>query len=238
MTDAVEDRVRNAMVQEDEPAEAETAETGARRPIASRNAAWARNLAGRLVLSGATPNQISMASVGFALLAFLLFWWAGNIAGAFARAFVLILAALAVQGRLLCNLLDGLVAIEGGMKEKDGAFWNEFPDRAADILILGGLGLAAGRPGLGFLAAALAVTAAYVRELARANGGEADYRGPMAKQHRMAAVTAIAVLAAFWPIWGNAAWFIHMGLWVIILGTIATIGLRAQRHIVWLRAKA
>jgi phosphatidylglycerophosphate synthase len=164
-----------------------------------------------------------------------LFCWAWAIWGSFGRGAVLLVAAAAVQGRLLCNLLDGMVAVEGGMKEKDGAFWNEFPDRVSDILILGGLGIAAGRPGLGFFVAALAVTAAYVRELARANGGEADYGGPMAKQHRMAAVTAVAVIGAFWPLWGNGYWLITTGLWLIAL---ATIGLRAQRHITWLQGKA
>jgi phosphatidylglycerophosphate synthase len=62
--------------------------------------------------------------------------------------------------RLLCNLFDGMVAIEGGRKEADGPFWNEAPDRASDILILAGAGLGAGAVGLGWAAAALAVATA------------------------------------------------------------------------------
>ena len=94
----------------------------------------------------------------------------------------LIAAALFIQLRLLCNLFDGMVAIEGGLASKDGPFWNEFPDRVADILILVGAGLACGFVALGWAAACMAVLTAYVRELGRAVNVPADYRGPMAKQ--------------------------------------------------------
>jgi phosphatidylglycerophosphate synthase len=235
--DNTEDRIRQAMVEAEVTPTEEAGAKPARRPISLRNAGFAQKMASDLVGRGVRPNLISIASMGAALAAFILFWWAGNVLHPFLRGVLLLLAAVAVQGRLLCNMLDGMVALEGGMQEKDGAFWNEFPDRVSDILILGGLGIAAWHPGLGFFAAALAVTAAYTRELARANGGEADYGGPMAKQHRMAAVTGIAVLAAFWPMFGNAFWFMQMGLWAVALGTAVTIGLRAKRHLDWLNAR-
>ena len=72
----------------------------------------------------------------------------------------LILAAAFCQARLICNLLDGMVAVEGGKREPSGPFWNEFPDRVADILILAGAGLGLGNPALGFAAAAFAMSAA------------------------------------------------------------------------------
>ena len=73
------------------------------------------------------------------------------------RITLLLVAALFCQFRLLCNLFDGMVAIEGGKQELDGPFWNEFPDRVADILIFVGVGYGVGQPALGCTAAAFAV---------------------------------------------------------------------------------
>ena len=55
---------------------------------------------------------------------------------------VLFLAAACIQLRLLCNLFDGMVAVEGGFKTKSGEIYNELPDRVADVLILAGAGYA------------------------------------------------------------------------------------------------
>ena len=74
-----------------------------------------------------------------------------------------LVAAACVQLRLVCNLLDGMVAIEGGRKSKVGAIYNEFPDRIADTLFLVPLGYAAGMPWLGWACALLAALTAYVR---------------------------------------------------------------------------
>ena len=51
-------------------------------------------------------------------------------------------AAACIQLRLLCNLFDGMVAVEGGFKTKSGEIYNELPDRVADVLILAGAGYA------------------------------------------------------------------------------------------------
>ena len=149
------------------------------------------------------------------------------------RALCLILGAAGCQLRLLCNLFDGMVAIEGGRKEPDGPFWNEAPDRASDILILVGAGLGAGAAGLGWAAAALAVATAYVRELGRAEGLGSDYGGPMAKQHRMAVMTGAAVLAILLPGEPVLAW----ALWVLIAGALITVALRSRRLIGRLRSR-
>lgn len=207
--------------------------TPSRRPIATRNREWARALARRLTARGIRANRISQASVAFAALAFLAFWGAG-FAGPAAAALLLVLAAVAVQVRLLCNLLDGLVAVEGGRAEPDGPFWNEAPDRAADILILWGAGLAGGQPALGLAAAALAVTTAYLREFGRAEGAAPDFSGPMAKPHRMAAVTIGALAAAAGTFFGAAPAILAATLWLVTLGTLATALRRARnllRHL-------
>lgn len=195
-----------------------------RRPLTSRDTRWAKALAARLVASNVTPNQISQASVGFAALGFLLFWAAAGSTGIL-QALCLILAAATVQLRLLCNLLDGMVAIEGGKSAPTGPFWNEAPDRAADALFLAGAGLAAHHPVLGLASAALAVATAYVRELGRAEGFPPDFSGPMAKPHRMAALTIGSLLAVVYA----PAWTLQATLWIIALGTAATILRRSLR---------
>lgn len=201
-----------------------------RRPIASRETGWARRLTRVLARTRITPNQISMASMGFAVMAGLAFWLGGGMAGT-GRVVLLLLAALGCQLRLICNLLDGLVAVEAGKGAPDGAFWNEAPDRASDTAILAGIGYGIGVPGLGWAAAALAVATAYVRELGRATTGENDFCGPMAKPQRMATVTLAAVIAAVW----QGAPVLQIALWVVALGAGATALRRSARMIARLR---
>ncbi|HEV2607872.1 MAG TPA: CDP-alcohol phosphatidyltransferase family protein, partial [Xanthomonadaceae bacterium] len=127
-----------------------------RRPIAARGSAWAQRFAGALARSAVTPNQISVASVVFAGIgAASLAWWP--------TAPALVLCAVCVQLRLVCNLLDGMVAMEGGKASAVGKIYNEFPDRVADSLLIIALGYACGMPWLGWLGALLAALTAYIR---------------------------------------------------------------------------
>lgn len=207
-----------------------------RRPLASRDAGWARAIARRLSAAAITPNQISMASMAMAAFAGAGFWLAGA-AEAGPRAALLLAAALFCQLRLLCNLFDGMVAIEGGKQAPDGPFWNEFPDRVADILILAGAGYGAGVPALGWAAAALAALTAYTRELGRTCGLPADFSGPMAKQHRMATITAAALLSLLEPLWQGRNDVLAMALWIIVVGAAVTAFRRAARTVQALRAR-
>lgn len=191
--------------------------TSNRRPLTSRNSAWAARLASWAVAKGITPNQISQASMGFAALGLILYWLSTN--GGLLQFLALLLAATTIQARLVCNLIDGMVAIEGGKGAKDGPFWNEAPDRASDLLFLTGAGLAAGNPALGLLAASLAIATAYIRELGRAEGFPPDFSGPLAKPQRMAVLTAGTVLAALY----SSEWTLTVTLWIIVAGTAATI---------------
>lgn len=205
-----------------------------RRPIASRNTNLAARIAKGLADRGVSPNRISQASMVFAALAGLAFWLSAMSDG-FLYVICLVAAALGCQFRLLCNLFDGMVAVEGGRGEPDGPFWNEAPDRVADALILVGLGLGAGQPALGWAAAALAIGTAYVRELGSAQGLNADFRGPMAKPQRMATATAAAIIAIVFPMvldWPILA----LALWVIIIGTAVTILRRCHGMIVALKS--
>lgn len=203
-----------------------------RRPLASRQTGWAQALSRRLAATAITPNQISWAGMGFALIAGLAFWASGTVAG---RPFWLILGAAGVQLRLLCNLLDGMVAIEAGRAAPDGAFWNEFPDRVADLLILAGVGLGIGAPALGWAAVSMAFLTAYVRALGQSYGQPADFRGPMAKPHRMALITGAALLSLFEPLWDGHGDLLWLALWVVLLGAALTAVRRCWRVVETLR---
>jgi phosphatidylglycerophosphate synthase len=186
-----------------------------RRPLSSRGSRWSQVLAAWAVRKGLSPNLISQASMGFAVIGFVL--------PGFLQALALILAALAIQARLVCNLIDGMVAVEGGKGTKDGPFWNEAPDRLSDLLFLTGAGIAAGNTALGLLAAALAIATAYLRELGRAEGFPPDFSGPMAKPQRMAVLTVGSIIAAFLA----TEWVLAAALWIILVGTAVTAARRS-----------
>ncbi|KAJ54304.1 CDP-diacylglycerol--glycerol-3-phosphate 3-phosphatidyltransferase [Actibacterium mucosum KCTC 23349] len=207
-----------------------------RRPLASRDTKIAAKIAASLATAGVAPNLISQTSILFAALAGLLLWAVAWIDGG-AQSLCLLGAALGCQLRLLCNLLDGMVAVEGGLGTPQGAFWNEMPDRLADVLILVGLGLAVGEPALGWAASAGAVATAYTRALGSELGLPADFRGPMAKPHRMAAVTAGAVLAAVTPTVLGVPVLLSV-LWIVALGSVVTVLRRSHRLLGALKARS
>ena len=154
-----------------------------RRPVTSRSQRWAMNLATYLINQGISPNQISVASIGFAAAA------AASLLTS-TDALASLVAIVFIQLRLVCNLLDGMVAIEGGKHSALGSLYNEFPDRIADSLLIVTLGYAAAEPSLGWFAALAAALTAYVRVFGGSLGLKQTFAGPMAKQHRMAVMTA------------------------------------------------
>ena len=209
-----------------------------RRPLASRNTGWAAALTRGLAATSVSPNDISIASMVAALAAGAAFWAAGSAVDPAFRAVLLVAAAGFCQLRLLCNLLDGMVAIEAGKGAPDGAFWNEFPDRVSDLLILVGVGYGIGDPALGWAAAALAILTAYVRELGRSCGLPADFSGPMAKPHRTALVTAAALLSILEPLWNGSGEILLAALWLVAIGSGVTVVRRAWRVVARLRSGA
>ena len=208
---------------------------GDRRPLASRDTRWAQAMARYLASRSITPNLISKGSIAAGVLAGGAFWIAGQSEGV-ARIAFLVAAALFCQLRLLCNLFDGMVAVEGGKAEADGPFWNEFPDRIADIAIMVGIGYGVDMPALGWAAACFSVLTAYVRELGRANGAPSDFSGPMAKQHRMALVTVAALLSILELLWNGHDEVLIAALAIVALGTATTTLRRGYRQIAWLKA--
>jgi phosphatidylglycerophosphate synthase len=205
-----------------------------RRPIAARRAGWAHWLAAQAAAAGASPDLISALSFAFAALGAGMLLWAGAIAAPWPRALLLVGAAAGIQLRLVCNLIDGMVAVEHRRGGTAGPIWNELPDRFSDIVLLAGAGYGVARSGVplgveaGWVCAALALTCAYVRELGRGMGFAADFSGPMAKQQRMAALTAACLVGAIEPLWGWRGQSLMIGLALIALGAAATVVRRTR----------
>jgi phosphatidylglycerophosphate synthase len=196
-----------------------------RRQLATRGQAWARALARGLTRARVSPNAISVAGLLFALL--------GALSLALGRgAWPSLLAAAFIQLRLLCNLMDGMVAIEGGLKAKDGELYNEVTDRPSDLVLLLGAGAAAGGAWgwtLGWAAGTLAILTAYARVFGGSVGLPQDFCGPMAKQHRMALLTAACLLAAALAPRGLQGPVLSWALLLIGLGSLATLWRRLWR---------
>jgi len=191
-----------------------------RREIQSRSNRAIQALARRLAQSRVTPNQISVLSVVASLLVPLGLFGLAGIAGS-------VLAVAGIQLRLLANVLDGLVAVEGKKGSALGALYNEFPDRIADSVVLVSFGYFCGLGWLGWLAALLAALTAYVRVFAGALGKKQSFRGPMAKQHRMAVVSVALLLGALAPA-QYAGLLLQAALALVAAGSALTCVTRAQ----------
>jgi phosphatidylglycerophosphate synthase len=176
-----------------------------------------RRLAGGLARLGLSPNQISFAGIVFSGVAAVAFLNASTMP------VLWLVAAASIQLRLLANLLDGLVAVEEGRGSPSGPLWNEMPDRIEDTLIIVGFGHAIGEPDLGLWTALVAVGCAYVRVLGGALGQQQDFSGPMAKQHRMAALTLGCAIAFVEHLSGAEHRVTEVLLWLVLAGTVVTI---------------
>lgn len=199
-----------------------------RRPIKSRQWPLFRKMAASLANSGVTPNAISVSSVVFGILAGLAFASTRHAAESSLQRVLWIAAAVLIQLRLISNLLDGMVAIEGGKKSAVGDLYNEVPDRLSDPAILIGAGYAAGGDAvLGMLAAIVALFVAYVRAIGAGVGAGQQFHGPMAKPQRMAVMTVCALYCGFaptaWqPLWHGSWGIAAAALWLIIVGGVIT----------------
>lgn len=183
---------------------------------------FARYISGKSI----TPNQISLFSILLGGVGFLTLWTWQMSSYRWLQIMLLLLSVVAIQGRLLCNMIDGMVAIEGGKITPDGELFNDAPDRLTDILFFSGLGLGLSGPSslvLGLILSLLAVLTAYVRVLGSSMGTPAFFIGPFAKQHRMAILTLVillTILGLFYQ-WGERP--LYGGLILLTLGTLFTI---------------
>lgn len=207
--------------------------TTARRPIRSRQQPWAIAGARWLTRRGVHPTLISAFSVLFATLAGACALLLPSISDPIGRAALMLGAALAIQLRLLCNLFDGMVAIEGGRATPAGQVWNELPDRLADPLILVPAGYAVGVVAwgaeLGWLAGLLALLTAYVRVLGGSLGLAQTFSGPLAKHQRMAVLTLAWLGSIVEVALGLKGWCLLVALLVIVGGSALTAARRCYQ---------
>lgn len=202
-----------------------------RRPLKVREAGFAQSIARWLSGKNITPNQISIISVFFAALAAICLFALPNLGGSW-KWILPIATGVFIQFRLLCNLFDGMVAVEGGKSTASGELFNDIPDRIADPLILVAVGYAGTvypwSTELGWTAGLLSVMTAYIRTLSAGLGAPSNFQGPMAKQHRMALVTIASIFTAIEPFVWPQGWSFTACLAIIVLGCIITVWRRIR----------
>jgi phosphatidylglycerophosphate synthase len=219
-------------------------ETSGRRPLKTRDWPIFKNLAAWLARIGATPNAISFMSIVYGCLAGAFFAATARVDGWMLRGCWLG-AAVCIQLRLIANLLDGMVAVEGRKGGPVGDLWNEAPDRISDAAIFIGAGYAVGsEPLFGYGAALVAVFVAYIRALGASVGVGQIFLGPAAKQQRMAIMTVVGVVTAITPdgspimVPGQPSPFVREMLFLIIVLGVITAWRRLARIAALLREKA
>jgi phosphatidylglycerophosphate synthase len=217
-----------------------------RRPLASRGWPAMHTLARTVAKAGITPNAVSVAGMVAGIGAGVLLACTSRVdPGSVGERAMFIVAGACVQFRLVCNLIDGMVAVEGGKRSAVGELYNEVPDRISDAAVLIGAGYAVtSSPTLGYAGALLAVFVAYVRAVGKGCGLASDYSGPMAKQQRMFVVTLACAMLGAGPLALReaAAGMVRSGvmsaaLWIVIAGSVLTAARRLRRIAASLRER-
>ncbi len=203
-----------------------------RRPARAREHPWIKAVAARLVDWRLSPNQISLLSVAFSAAA------AGMLLLAAAseypwRTVLYLIAGACIPLRGLCNLCDGLMAVEGGLRTRAGAIYNDLPDRFSDSFLLVAAGYSVtevswGRD-LGWAAGLLAILTAYVRVLGGSAGASQPFCGPMDKSSRMLVMAAACLAAAGEAAWGREPLAMIPALGLVAIGCVITVFRRTRR---------
>ncbi|NLR20473.1 CDP-diacylglycerol--glycerol-3-phosphate 3-phosphatidyltransferase [Pseudoalteromonas sp. GCY] len=201
-----------------------------RRPLKVRSSTYAQRVAKWLSNKNITPNTISLLSVLFAACSAICLVLLPLSSGPLIWLLPL-LAATCIQFRLLCNLFDGMVAMEGGKSTASGELFNDMPDRFADAFVIVAVGYALPQfsyaVDIAWCAAILAIMTAYVRTLATSTGAPANFCGPMAKQHRMALLTFACIFTAIEPLFWQQGAVLYTSLLIISVGSFITVCKRA-----------
>lgn len=207
--------------------------SSSRREVASRKVTFFHKLASLLVSLGLKPNHVSVLSSVFAILGGMAFYHAAK--GEASTRIVLLLAAIVcIQLRLICNLIDGLMAVECGLKTASGELFNDVPDRVSDVALILGAGFYAAMDWplmihVAWLACLGAVMTSYARCLGAAMTGAHDFCGPMAKQHRMFLLTLGAAGGVAEVLQGLPAYSMSASLMFIAIGSLWTTARRLMR---------
>lgn len=198
-----------------------------RRPLKTRGALWAKNLAQVMAFSGFSPNQVSILSIFMAFFALISFYYSQN------NKYLLLVALVFIQLRLLCNLIDGMIAIEHGKKSKVGEIYNDVPDRYADILIIMGYALAYRNEAfmlhLGWATSCFALFTAYIRVLGKSLGTPSYFCGPMAKPHRMFFICLFSLIDFILFSFDISLPIGSYGMIFILIGSFITVHTRLRK---------
>lgn len=205
-----------------------------RRPMGLREHGWLRSIARGAASLGLTPNAVSILGILFSIAGSVCLIASARVTGQLAVV-LLLLVPVMVGLRGLCNLVDGLIAVEGGMRTKSGEVFNDFPDRISDLVLYIGAGYGAISSSisipLGWSVGALAVLTAYTRLLGGAVGATQYFTGPMAKPHRMAVLSAGCLSAAIERATNGTTWSLVVAMVIIALGCLITIAIRLKKII-------
>jgi hypothetical protein len=132
-------------------------------------------------------------------------------------------------------------AVSGRIRSRSSASSSRRPDRLADSLFLVGAGYAvtwfSGAEALGWAAAATAIVTAYVRLLGGAVGVTQHFCGPMAKQQRMALLTAACLASMIEVAYTYEGRVLAVALALIIVGSLVTFARRTRLIAAELRAR-
>ncbi len=190
---------------------------------------WANACVRLLAGTGITPNQVSVFGVLITVVCGACLVVSREQDDEL-RAVLLLAAAACIPVRALCNMFDGMLAVEYGKQTKSGLIFNELPDRLSDAIYLVAAGYAVPDHGwteaLGWAAGLLAVLTAYVRALGDSAGVGQFFTGPMGKQQRMAILALASALSAFEGVWGERGLVLEIALVSVVAGCVLTIAVR------------
>lgn len=202
-----------------------------RRPVTTRESSWVKQIASWCAKNNLSPNFISILSIVFAFVSLLAFYLDSQSSNN--HIVMMIIAIVGIQGRLLMNLLDGMVAIEHNKKSVVGGLYNEVPDRISDSVIIFGAGLLTMDFSYGihltYIAIILSIFTAYIRTLGASLNTPHFFSGPMAKQHRMVLICLSCIVG----IWYLPAFY--YGLIVMNIGLILTCANRLLKIVKFLK---
>ena len=179
---------------------------------------------------GVSPGAMAVAATAFALLSGVSLY---NAPLSGRPEIFWALGAFGIQARLLCELMGGMLTVRGLARSKLDSFLSDALARASDALILVGAGYSVdiflpGGADLGWLAAVLALSTAFVRVLGGSLGLPQSYQGPLGRQQRMYVITFGAIAAGVQNAIFRPGWAMVPALLLVVIGTGWTVARRAE----------
>jgi CDP-diacylglycerol--glycerol-3-phosphate 3-phosphatidyltransferase len=188
-----------------------------------------RPLVARLVRTGVTPNQVTLAALLLSLAV------GAAIAATRARGSLLLLPPVLLV-RMAWNALDGMMAREHGMKTPLGALLNEVGDVLSDAALYLPLALLPGWPAAAVVGVVvLAGTSELAGVAGVAAGASRRYDGPMGKSDRAFVFGALGLLLGLGAPTGR---WLEVVLWTVVALLLLTIANRMRQAVREVRAPA